>query len=73
MDMGFTETLTIWSEGTEMTGGLFEAVLYSGLRVSRFVPLNNASLYKSQLNSLGSSVPICKPRKLESSQILCWT
>lgn len=51
MDMGFTETLTIWSEGTEMTGGLFEAVLYSGLRVGRFVPLNNASLYKSQLNS----------------------
>ena len=73
MDTGFTGTLTIWSEGTEMTRDLSEAVLHSRLRGSRFVPLNNASLHKSQLNSLGSSVPICKPRRLESSQILCWT
>ena len=73
MDIGFTGTLTIWSEGAEMTRDLSEAVLHSRLGGSRFVPLNNASLHKSQLNSLGSSVPICKPRRLASSQILCWT
>lgn len=33
MDIDFTETRTILSEGIEITGGLSEAVLYSGLRV----------------------------------------
>lgn len=73
MDIDFIEPLKMLSEGTEISEGLSEAGLYSELRVSRFVPLNNTSLYKSYLNCLGFSVSVCKPRRPNSSQILCWT